>query len=68
MIKYIFSILSYFTNIINVRDIKEKANMVKDNHVELKNLYKSDEKVQENFREIRINMEFEDYKYCMYKL
>ncbi|GES80118.1 hypothetical protein GLOIN_2v1710613 [Rhizophagus clarus] len=63
MITYIFSILSYFTNIINAKDIKEKTNVVKNNHVELKNLYKTDEKV-ESFREIRIDMEFEDCKYC----
>jgi hypothetical protein len=67
MITYFFSILSYFTNIISVKDVKEKPNVVKNNHVELKNLYKTDEKVEENFREIRINMEFEDCKYCKSK-
>ncbi|GET50452.1 hypothetical protein GLOIN_2v1710613 [Rhizophagus irregularis DAOM 181602=DAOM 197198] len=66
MITYFFSILSYLTNIMSVKDVKEKTNVVKGSHLELKNLYKTDEKV-ENFREIRINMEFEDCKYCRSK-
>ena len=64
MITYFFSILSYFTNIINIKDVKRKE---KDN-VELKNLYQSNETVQEKFHEIRLNMELEDRKYCKLKI
>ena len=60
MITYFFSIVSYFTSIINVKDISVVN--VKDN-VELKNLCESQEKVQEKTQEIRISMEFEDCKY-----